>query len=377
MIQLAPLALRYAWYHRGRWAILTLTVGVALAVPLAGALALRSFSARLTRRAAETPIIVGAAGGRQDLLLATLELHGTELPTLARGQWLEMGKATEGGGAEAIPLHLKHTIQGRPLVGTTPAYFPQHGLRLADGAWWSHLGEVVAGAEAARKLGLKPGSVVLTDSSAWLNLHKALPLRLRVAGVLAPGGSADDDALFCDIPLCWIADGLGHGHAEPDAAHAQGSVVKTFTEVTPENEKSFHFHGDQAAYPLSAVVLVPRSQAAHTILLTRYRSDRPGLQALEGPAAADELLAQVRRAKRVLDAAAGAFALAAALMVGLLVMLCWRERAGDREHLQRMGCGRLATAALVSCDLWSALLGGSLLAAGLSLVAWLAAARWL
>ena len=46
--------------------------------------------------------------------------------------------------------------------------------------------------------------------------------------------------------------------------------VLQYNEITAENVASFHFHGDPAAYPITAVIALPRDQKAGAILRGRH-----------------------------------------------------------------------------------------------------------
>ena len=78
------------------------------------------------------------------------------------------------------------------------------------------------------------------------------------------------------------------------------SVVEE-QEVTPQNLASWHFHGDPDAFPLTAIVVLPRDEKAGTILKGRYRVVADA-QVLEPIAVVDELLGTVFQVKRFFDA---------------------------------------------------------------------------
>ena len=63
---------------------------------------------------------------------------------------------------------------------------------------------------------------------------------MRVTGVLAATGTADDEAVFADIKTAWLIEGLAHGH--DDVADAEvlrqeagntvaNAAVRVFNEV--------------------------------------------------------------------------------------------------------------------------------------------------
>ena len=106
---------------------------------------------------------------------------------------------------------------------------------------------------------------------------------MRVVGVLAPTNSADDLAVFVDVKTAWVVQGLVHGHQDLSEVtdptlvmdRSDGKVTATaklaqYTQITPQNIDSFHFHGDPADYPITAVIALPRDQKAGAILRGRY-----------------------------------------------------------------------------------------------------------
>ena len=95
---------------------------------------------------------------------------------------------------------------------------------------------------------------------------------MKVAGVLKPTGTPDDLAVFVDIKTAWVIEGLAHGHQDLSRPEASPGVLRTegtrivanasvveYNEITPENVASFHFHGDPATFPITSVIVIPRT----------------------------------------------------------------------------------------------------------------------
>jgi putative ABC transport system permease protein len=332
------LAWRYLAYHRVRTAILVLCVALVGALPLAVQVLIARYQDDLVRRADSTPLVVGAPGSRFDLLLHALYFRGTP----ARGLSLaDAERIAASGLAIAIPIDLAATAHGRPLVGTTLDYFEFRGLAAAQGTLPQLLGDAVLGAAVAAELGLGPEDRILSDSGRLYDIGSTYPLRMRVAGVLAPSGGPDDGAVFVDLRTAWVVEGLGHGHEELGAAadpalvlrREEGSVtanaaVREYTEITPENIASFHLHGGSADWPVTAVVVVPPDPRAGTILRARLEADEK-LQPIVPRVVLDETFDIVFRAKRFFDANTLLVGAATALLLALVVALGWkiRERA--------------------------------------------------
>lgn len=377
------LALAYLRFHWLKSAILALAAALILAVPLAVHLLLDAGERRLTARAAATPLVVGARGSTLDLVMNALYF------TADRPAPATMAAAEEiwtSGLAEAIPLHIRFEAQGRPIVGTTLDYFPFRGLALAEGRMLAMLGEAVLGAEAARRLGLGPGDAVISTPETLFDIAGAYPLKMTVVGVLAPTGGPDDGAIFVDIKTAWVIAGIGHGHDDPGAVPGEGMVLEqgegnvvagaalpTFTEITPANIDSFHFHGDPAAYPVSAVIALPHDFRSGVILRGRYLDAAGPLQALVPAEVMERLLASILRIARLLDLVVLVTGLAALLAVALAFFLSLQLRGPEIATAFRLGARRGAIARMIAAEA-ALILAAALVLAGLAALAVLATA---
>ncbi|UCH28513.1 MAG: hypothetical protein JSV06_09565, partial [Myxococcales bacterium] len=235
------------------------------------------------------------------------------------------------------------------------------GLRVAEGRSLAMLGECVVGSEAASALGLRPGDSVLTSPSTLFDLAGVYPLKLRVVGTLAPSYGPDDRAVFVDLKTAWIAEGLGHGHQ--DLATAGGDVLLDtkdgvaranaklvqYNEITESNLDSFHFHGDPADYPVSAIIAVPANDKAAVLLRGRFIDD-PARQLLRPSQVVDGLNDQIFRFERVLQVIVSTVGLATALMFVLVMVLSWRLRAEELRTMTRLGCSRFKAVQIMGAE---------------------------
>lgn len=345
-------------------AILVACLGVAVLLPLAGRMLLERHGQELRSRAATTPLVIGGAGSRLDLVLASLYFRSAELPTLPLGL---VESLAARGGVSLIPLHLRFTSQGVPLVGTELDYFEKRRIEVAAGGWLRRLGDCLLGAAAARELGLGPGDRVLTDPLDAYLVAGAAPVSLRVAGVLAETGGPDDRTIFIDLATAWLVEGLLHGHAEP-VELPQAAVfgrdgelfllaegIREFTEVTEANLASFHLHGEPAELPVNAILAFPQDLRRGTLLSSRVASD-PLLQAVRPAEVIEELLDSVLRLKRAFDAAAAALLATTVVLAALIVALSLRARRGELRSMAAIGAPRRAIVLLVASEIAAVLL---------------------
>jgi putative ABC transport system permease protein len=336
------LAWRYLSHHRAKTLLLVLSLSVFLGLPLV----MRAMSAviqqSLMARAQSTPLLLGKKGSSLDLVVEALYFQpkGVEALTAA-----DADEVDDTGLARAIPIRTGLLAQQFPVVGTSLDYFAFRGLEIGDGRALATLGECVLGSEVAASLGLSPGDSLLTSPSTLFDLAGVYPLRLRVVGILRPAYGPDDRAVFVDVKTAWVAEGLGHGHQ--DLATASGDVVLQrkdgtatanaklvqYNEITAENSDSFHFHGDPASHPLSAVIVVPNDEKTGVLLRGRLIDDT-ARQLIEG------LNAQIFRFERVLQIIVWTVGLATALMFILVMVLSWRLRADELRTMTRLGCSR-------------------------------------
>ncbi len=378
-MKLLPLIWWHAWRHRGRSFLLIACVAVALLVPLLSRSLAARFEAGLRARAELAPLIVGAKGGRFDLVLASLYFRPAPLDPLDYQRFDELARDPL---ATAVPIHARFTAGGNPIVATDIGYFqlPGVALPLRVGRLFSRMGEAVTGASAAARPDLAVGSSIFSDVGEAYDIAKSPPLKLNIVGVLAPTGTSDDEAIFVDLETAWLLEGFAHGHddartierpdlviAKMDGKVALSQALLTYQEVTDANAASFHIHGSRDAFPLTAVLLYPNDDRAATILTARLNA-REDVQAIEPAAVVDELIAFVVRLRLVFDAISIVLGLSTTALITLIAILGYRLRADEMRTLADMGGSRWTAGVLVGGEMGTLVLLGALIAIGLAWV---------
>jgi len=354
------LAWRYLRHHRSKTLLLVLSLSVFLGLPLV----MRAMSAviqqSLMARAESTPLLLGKKGSSLDLVVEALyfQAKGVEALTAA-----DASEVDDTGLAQAIPMRTGLLAQQFPLVGTSLDYFSFRGLRTADGRALATLGECVVGADVAAALDLRPGDSILTSPSTLFDLAGVYPLRLQVVGILRPSYGPDDRAVFVDVKTAWVAEGLGHGHQDiatagadvllkrKDGAATANAKLVQYNEITDANADTFHFHGDPASYPLSAVIVAPNDDKAGVLLRGRFVND-PARQLLRPAQVVEGLNAQIFRFERVLQIIVWTVGLATALMFTLVMVLSWRLRADELRTMARLGCSRWKAVQIMGAEVF-------------------------
>jgi len=344
---------------------------VAVLLPLTTRVLVHDAQDRLLARARATPLLAGAKGSRFDLVMSGLYFRRVELETLTLGDFRQL---SESGLAEAIPLNSRFTARGVPLVLTSIDYFRVRGLVVDEGRLPVRIGEAVLGARAAQSLGLNVGDFLFSDQRELYDISKPPALKMKIAGVLLPSGTPDDEVVFSDIATGWVLEGLAHGHADaaakvPDALvlnRSEAGVVLSeelvdYNEFTPTNVASFHVHAAGDALPITAVVLMPRTQKEMSILKARVNSGDDA-QIVVPEEAVGEMLKYVARIRGLLDALSVLILAFTGVLLALVTALSIRVRAREIETLERIGASRSTIAAIFAWEIGFILLTGSVLA---------------
>ncbi len=360
------LALASLRRHGLRTLVLVATVGIVVGLPLVCDATLSAYMKTVTARARATPILVGPLGGETDLLLDALYLRPDDRSSITQGA---LRSACADIDARTIPLHLRHRAAGFALVGTDLGYFELRDLRCAEGHLPLRLGDCVVGDEVAARAGVGAGDVLLSDPEGVLDMVAGFGTRLRITGVLAPNGTADDRAVFCDVKTAWVIDGIGHGHEDVDGTSSFGDVpaarvdLPQHSGVDDSNLGSFHFHGDPADFPLSAAIVVPATEAEGLIVRGRLTTAEAGAQAIVPTQALDELLAVVLRIQGIVHLLTSVLAAITLILLVLIGILALRLRRVELATLAAIGVRRRAIAGLIVCEWSFILLAGAAAAA--------------
>lgn len=344
------LTLRYLAYNKLKTITLVLCVSLALLLPVLLQFGVAQFEQDLMARARSTPLVAGVKGSRFDLALQSMYFSRADLePTSMR----EVEAIQETNYALPIPLALRFTAQGFPVVGTTLDYFEFREREIAKGTQLKRLGDCIIGANVAEKLQLQPGDKLMSDPLNVFDLSGNYPLKMRVVGVLEKSESPDDDAVFVDLKTEWIISGIGHGHQsinaetnkdlvlkQEDQTTVANAAVPQFNEVTDENLSSFHFHGETDSFPISAIIVVPVDQKSEVLLLGMYDTKESQLQLIRPTEIVNELMSMVFRVKQLFDMNSLLVSISIGLLLALVFVLSLRLRKRERQTMFQLGCSR-------------------------------------
>src|SRR6056297_3577570 len=166
--------------------------------------------------------VVGAKGSPIQLILSgifhidspTGNIDLDEAKTLIRNPMVE----------SAIPLALGDNYRGHRIVGTTKAYLDRYDAEIADGVFWDHLFDVVAGADVAELEGLGIGDTIQSSHGFAEEgmAHQDSPM--RVVGILDDTGTVLDRLILTNVETMWGIhaphdDSEDHDHDGEDHDH--------------------------------------------------------------------------------------------------------------------------------------------------------------
>lgn len=370
------LAWRYLRFNRGKTMVLVASISLILFLPAALQVVVRAGAEKLTARADRTPLLVGAPGSAVDLTLASLYFRE---PTVEPVAFRESDGVADTGLATAIPLHLRYNVGGRRIVGTTLEYFEFRGLEPTAGRAFAVLGECVLGSATSRALGANVGDHVLSSPAGAFDVAGSYPLKMKVTGVLAPTGTEDDEVVFVDLKTSWVIAGLAHGHTDVTAPEAASGVlaveddnvianasVLSFTEITPENIDSFHFHGSPGGFPVDAIIAVPRDRKSGVLLRGRFQELERGVQMVVPRDVVDDLVETMFSVRDAVFAVSLGLALATIATAVLVFALSLRLRRREIDTMRKIGASYGRMRAVLATEVLIVVAASLTIAAGLT-----------
>ena len=365
------LAWQYIRFNKFKTIILVASITLIAVLPLALEILLSESERQLLNRAESTPLLIGAKGSALDLAMSSLYFDD-EVPETMTMAAVERIYDTDL--ALPIPLYVRFQARGLPIVGASFDYFEFRNLTVAQGQPLTMLGDCVLGAKAAAKLALGPGDALVSSPENLFDLAGVYPLKMKVAGVLAPNHTADDLAVFVDIKTAWIIQGLGHGHQDVTRTldstvilkRADGNVAANaklfhYTEITEDNLDGFHFHGDTSIYPVTAIIALPYDDKSGTLLRGRYLEGADAQQIIQPAEVIDGLLQNIFRIRNVLDAVIALVGLATVLTMVLVFTLSLRLRQHEIQTIFKLGCRKAMIGRMLFAEILIILLASGML----------------
>jgi putative ABC transport system permease protein len=367
------MAWKYLQFNKAKTLVLIGSISLILFLPAGLFVTVEQGGSKLTARAESTPILIGPKGSSSDLTLNALYFRKPALETIS---FSEVSKVSETGLAYGIPLNLRYTVEEFSIVGTTLEYFDYRDLAVAQGRQFGMLGECVVGANVADAMSLTVGDHVFSTPAGAFDVAGTFPLKMPVVGILEPAGNADDNAVFADVKTAWIISGLAHGHQNITDATDERSVIEkdeqnivvnasvlSYTEITPDNLDSFHFHGSPDDFPIDAVIVIPNDKKSGILLRGRYQETGSSIQMIVPLKVINDLLNTVFVVRDYVILAGAGVAIAAFCVMSLVFMLSVRMRKREIETIKKIGGAIQRLKGILSTEIILVIFSGIVLAA--------------
>jgi putative ABC transport system permease protein len=342
------LAWKWWWRHAGMVVALSVALCLAMLMPLGLLLVGWLLEKDLIKQGASVPVLLHSRGSELEATLRYIFYQGYTRSTLNYGQYAEMKNKMNG---EVIPIYDPVSAQGFQVVGTIVDFFDIKKLKVGEGKMMKRLGDCVVGVEVARRLKLKVNDGLITDSSQVFAVAGQYPLKMRVTGILEKSQGPEDRLVFCSLSTCWLIDGIAHGHQKTSEIEegqkrivAGGGVqlyggVKMFQEVTEENQNSFHFHGEENSFPISAMLIWPQDSKEEALcgsVINQHGSLQQWTRPIDE---VKKLLMVFEKYKKIFLIIFIVLSLAVLMMVCLFLKVYLKQQGQFYIDLYRMGLG--------------------------------------
>ena len=344
---------------------LSMALGVALviAVLVAYGVVRRSFD----RGAEGFDLIVGAKGGKLQLVLNTIYHLSTPVENVP---WNYYKEFRPGGRFEkqirvAIPFCLGDNYQGYRVVGTIPELFEVEyaqgsSYKFRDGRNFrpDYFFEAVIGYLAAQRTGLKVGdSFFPTHGVSEGKLHDEDAF--KVVGILEPTGTPNDRAVFVNMEGFYLLD----GHAKPLSREQQAASTPSEKSAPAIGEKHNYGH-----LPLPdnqrevTAILVRTANPLVNVSLPRLINKEPYAQAVFPVSEISSLFnGIVGNIEKVLLFLAGLVVVVSGIGIMVSIYNSMSERRREIAIMRALGASRRAVLSIVLLESILLSLGGGLL----------------
>jgi len=334
MKALLAIAARSAWHRRGTLLLVALSIALATLLLLTLERMRIDIRASFTQAVSGTDLIVGARTGPVQLMLFAVFRIGSATNTVRMDSLRAV--AEHRAVAWMVPLALGDSHRGRPVLGTTPAYFAhflygdRQPLAFSAGRAFADtldgLYEAVLGAEVAEALGYRLGQrITLTHGLGGAMAAEHADKPFTVVGVLARTGTPVDRTVHISLQAI-------------EAIHVDwvgGAPLPGMT-IAPEMARKFDLEPKQ----VTAALLGLKSRAA-VFTVQRFVAGYEGeaLMAVLPGVALDELWDVVGVGERALLGMSAMVAIVSLAGLVAVVLAGLNERRRELAVLRAVGAG--------------------------------------
>ncbi|MBB4080266.1 putative ABC transport system permease protein [Lewinella aquimaris] len=279
------------------------------------------------RNLAGIDLVVGAKGSPLQLMMSSMyhissptgnvPLDGVKPFLNPEHPYIELG----------VPLALGDSYRGRRIVGTRPAFFDLYGAELGKGNMWTKPMDVVAGATAARELGLAIGDTFQSSHGLIEDddlTHRDAP-EFRITGILAPTGTVADLILITPAESLWAVHDT-HDHAEE--SHAEGTHYNVTGPLSAYTDRS-----------ITSVLIRFRGNSVTALNMQRSINENTEMQAVTPTIQLAELFATVGQGEKVLRQLGYVVVAVSVLSIFIGLYNSLDQRRGELALLRSLGAG--------------------------------------
>ncbi len=234
------------------------------------------FEKKMNQDAEGIDLVVGAKGSPLQLILSSV--YHIDFPTgnikLDEARTLSRNRLVK----KIIPLALGDNYEGLRIVGTNHDYLELYGVEFSQGKAWDYPFEVVLGAEAAAKAGLKLGDEFASSHGISEGSHAHDQHNYVVSGILAPKGNVVDRLVLTSIESVWYMHDEEGGSEEVDSPEdsveqkEEGHHEHGAHEGEESHDAKFHHEVTKSGFPASI------EEREVTTLLLQYRNPMAAIQ---------------------------------------------------------------------------------------------------
>ena len=265
--------------------VLILASLIAMLIPTFIEASVHQAKERMLSRAQESPLIVAAINGEQQLFFSGLYFTNAPVHSLTLSKVEEV---LSMGFGEGSPIIIAPRVIGHPLVGTDASYYRWRRLSFVQGRIPHIAGEVVMSQRLARSMGLVLGDRLQTEVTELFDLTSPYPIELNLVGLFKSDHIEDEEALFTTLATAWASLGFAHSHRK-----AIGSLDASIAIDQQLSLDDLHLHGDLERLPISVLLMHSESPKDQSLLKARLRKDHRNCIAFSPQKIAEETLKSV------------------------------------------------------------------------------------
>ena len=282
------------------------------------------------RNLAGIDLVVGAKGSPLQLMMSSMyhisaptgnvPLDGVKPFLNPEHPYIELG----------VPLSLGDSYRGRRIVGTRPNFLDLYGATLGEGEMWRQPLDVVAGATAARELGLSIGSTFQSSHGLIEDddlTHREAP-PFRVTGILAPTGTVADLVLLTPTESLWAVHDTHDHETEEANGHAANSGYDVSQPLT-----------EYAGESITSVLLKFRGTSVVGLNMQRSINENTEMQAVTPSVQLTELYSTVGQGETVLRQLGYVVVVVSVLSIFIGLYSSLDRRRGELALLRTLGAG--------------------------------------